>query len=501
MAPDHGSTDAGSTDRTRLVLPGQYGPLFDDGGPALVVEAREFFTARPMHRAKAHLWLSALRHRVRELGDRAEHVQVEGLKDALVGRDDLDVVDPPSRTLRAQVRHWGRGTEILPSRGFITDEAEFAEWAAERTGRFRMETHYERVRRREGWLMHSDEPVGGKFSLDDQNREPPPRGATTLGLPDPWWPTEDEIDDEVRHDLDRWEHDGDVRFVGRDDTRRFAVTADEARQALDDFVQVRLGDFGPFEDATLTNDWTMAHSLLSVPMNLGVLDPLEVVEAALTAHRDHDAPLASVEGFVRQVAGWRDYVWHLYWWFGDDYGAEENALGAHERLPRWWQELDASEIDAVCLSTAMEGLHDHGWLHHIQRLMVLGNWALQRGYDPVHLTEWFTDVFVDGTEWVMPANIIGMSQHADGGMVATKPYASGGRYIDRMSDHCGGCRYDPTKRLGEDACPLTAGYWAFLSRTEPALRENNRMARPLQQMRKLADLDEVVDQEARRGTP
>jgi deoxyribodipyrimidine photolyase-related protein len=133
--------------------------------------------------------------------------------------------------------------------------------------------------------------------------------------------------------------------------------------------------------------------------------------------------------------------------------------------------------------------------------MVLGNWALQRGYDPVHLTEWFTDVFVDGTDWVMPANIIGMSQHADGGMVATKPYASGGRYIDRMSDHCGGCRYDPTKRLGEDACPFTAGYWAFLARTEPALRDNNRMARPLQQMRKLADLDEVVAQEARRGSP
>lgn len=224
-----GSNDAGSTDRTRLVLPGQYGPLFDDGGPALVVEAREFFTARPMHRAKAHLWLSALRHRVHELGDRAEHVQVDTLRDALVGRDDLDVVDPPSRTLRAQVRHWGRGTEVLPSRGFITDEAEFAEWAAERTGRFRMETHYERVRRREGWLMQSEKPVGGKFSLDDQNREPPPRGATTLGLPDPWWPTEDEVDDEVRHDLDRWERDGDVRFVGRDDTRRFAVTADEAR--------------------------------------------------------------------------------------------------------------------------------------------------------------------------------------------------------------------------------------------------------------------------------
>ncbi|OIH93017.1 MULTISPECIES: cryptochrome/photolyase family protein [unclassified Curtobacterium] len=487
--------------RRRLVLPGQYGPLFDDGGPALVVEAREFFAARPVHRAKAHLWLSALRHRVRELGDRAEHVQVDTLRQALAGRSGLQAVDPPSRTMRAEVRHWGHDTEILPSRGFVTDEAEFAEWAAQGTGRFRMEAHYERVRRREGWLMDGDRPVGGRFSLDDENREPPPRGATTLGLPDPWWPDEDDVDEQVRHDLDRWERDGLVRFVGRDDRRRFAVTADEARLAPEDFVAVRLGDFGPFEDATLTNGWTMAHSLLSVPMNLGVLDPVEVVGAALEAHRTGAAPLASVEGFVRQVAGWRDYVWHLYWWFGDEYGASENALGAHEPLPDWWQELDASAIDAACLGTAVQGLHDHGWLHHIQRLMVLGNWALQRGYDPVHLTEWFTDVFVDGTDWVMPANIIGMSQHADGGMVATKPYASGGRYIDRMSDHCGGCRFDPTVRVGADACPFTAGYWAFLARAEDALRDNPRMVRPLQQMRRLPDLDAVVAQEARRTRP
>ncbi|MCA5922057.1 cryptochrome/photolyase family protein [Curtobacterium oceanosedimentum] len=488
-------------ERRRIVLPGQYGPAFDDGGPALVVEAREFFTARPVHRAKAHLWLSALRHRVRELGDRAEHVQVDTLREALAGRAGLDVVDPPSSTMRAQVRHWGQDVLVLPSRGFVTDEAEFAEWAAQGTGRFRMEQHYERVRRREGWLMEQGAPLGGAFSLDAQNRQPPPKGATTLGLPEPWWPVEDDIDEQVRHDLDRWERDGVARFVGRDDRRRFAVTADEARRALDDFVAVRLGDFGPFEDATLTDDWTMAHSLLSVPMNLGVLDPVEAIDAALEAHRTQAAPLASVEGFVRQIAGWRDYVWHLYWWFGDDYGASENALGAHELLPDWWRELDASEIDAVCLRTAVQGLHDHGWLHHIQRLMVLGNWALQRGYDPVRLTEWFTDVFVDGTDWVMPANIIGMSQHADGGMVATKPYASGGRYIDRMSDHCGGCRYDPTQRTGDDACPFTAGYWAFLSRAEPALRDNHRMVRPLQQMRRLPDLDQVVAQEAARRSP
>ncbi|WP_258365913.1 MULTISPECIES: cryptochrome/photolyase family protein [unclassified Curtobacterium] len=507
------------TPRRRLVLPGQYGPLFDDGGRTVVVEAREFLTARPVRRTKAHLWLSALRHRVRDLGDRAEHVQVERLRDALVGQHALEVVDPPSRVLRGEVRQHGHDTVVLPSRGFVTDEDDFAAWAADQGGRFVMETHYERVRRREGWLMRHDAPLGGAFSLDAQNRQPPPRGATTLGLPEPWSPTEDEVDEEVRADLDRWERDGLVRFVGRDDRRRFAVTADEAQAALDDFVAVRLGDFGPYEDAVLTNDRTMAHSLLSVPLNLGVLDPRDAIGAALRAHEQGAAPLASVEGFVRQIAGWRDYVWHLYWWLGDDYGSDAGALGARpsapepERagrgpavgagrgLPAWWRELDATEVDAVCLTVALDDLRDHGWVHHIQRLMVLGNWALQRGYDPVALTGWFTDVFVDGTDWVMPANVIGMSQHADGGVVATKPYAAGGRYIDRMTDHCGGCRFDPTRRLGPDACPFTAGYWAFLDRAEPELRRNPRMQRPLQQMRAMPDRDRVVAQEAARRMP
>jgi deoxyribodipyrimidine photolyase-related protein len=485
------------------VLPGQYGPLFDDGGPVLVVEALEFFTARPVHRAKAHLWLSALRHRVRELGDRAEHVQVLRLEDVLTERDDLEVVDPPSRTLREQVRE--HGVTVLPSRGFVTSEDDFGAWARDRGGRFLMEAFYEQVRRREGWLMDGTAPVGGVFSHDTDNRQPPPRGATTLGLPGPWSPVEDEVDDEVRADLDRWERDGLARFVGRDDRRRFAVTADEATAALDDFLEVRLGDFGPFEDAVLTNDRTMAHSLLSVPLNLGVLDPCDAVTAAVRAYEDGGAPIGSVEGFVRQVAGWRDYVWHLYWWLGEDYGADATPLGARpsagSSLPSWWRELDPSEVDAVCLSTALDDLRDHGWLHHIQRLMVLGNHALQRGWDPVELTEWFTDVFVDGTDWVMPANIVGMSQHADGGVVATKPYAAGGRYIDRMTDHCGGCRFDPTKRLGEDACPFTAGYWAFLDRAEPALRGNTRMVRPLQQLRQMPDREQVVAQEAARRMP
>ena len=496
-------TTASSSDapRTRLLLPGQWGPAFDDGGPVLVVEATEFFTERPMHRAKAHLWLSALRHRVAELGPRATHVRVGTVADAIAGRSDLEVIDPPSRRLRTLVREASPAITILPSRGFVTAEADFAAWAANRPGRLLMEDFYENTRRREQILMEGPTPTGGHFSYDADNRHAPPKGAMTLGLPEPIWPTEDAIDDEVRAQLDAWQADGVVRFVGDDDTRRFAVTAAEAEAALDDFIESRLGDFGPFEDAMLSNDWTMAHSLLSVPMNLGALDPRVAVDRVLAAYGRGDAPLPSVEGFVRQVIGWRDYVWHLYWHLGESYTTTNDALGARVPLPDWWQTLDSSEVEAECLSVALDTVRRHGWTHHIQRLMILGNWSLQRGYRPAELTDWFTDVFVDGTEWVMPANIVGMSQHADGGVVATKPYASGGRYINTMSDHCGSCVYSPTERVGPTACPFTAGYWAFLHRAEPALRDNARMRNPLRQMRGLADLDAVVAQEARREMP
>lgn len=493
------------TTPTRWLFAGQLGSLFDDGGPILLVEARSLFARRPIHRAKAHLLLSALRHRARELGDRCEYLQTDTFDEALALRaerggangDALEVIDPTSYAARRYVRK--RGCRILPSRGFVTTEDDFRAWADSRPGkRLLLEDFYRGVRERTGLLMEGDQPVGGKWNYDHDNRASPPKNAVSLGLPDPWWPEEDDIDDEVRQDLDRWQAEGTVTLVGDDGPRRFAATEAEANRALDDFLEVRLGDFGPFEDATLTGDWTMAHSLLSAPLNLGLLDPRAVVERVAAEHANGGAPLASVEGFVRQVAGWRDYVWHLYWYLGEGYSASNNALSAHEPLPEAFLTLTPDEIEANCLHHAIAGVREHGWAHHIQRLMVIGNWALQRGYDPRALNGWFIDMFVDGTPWVMPANVIGMSQHADGGIVATKPYASGGAYINRMTDFCGGCRFSPSKRLGPDACPFTAGYWAFLDRTEPILRSNHRMAQPMAGLRGLSDREAVVAQEKER---
>ena len=464
----------------RWLFADQLGPHFLDDwdGRVLLIESRAVLRRRRFHRAKAHLVLSALRHRAAELGERAVFIQADTYAEALSHVDEpVQVIHPTSHAALEFVR--GLGVEVLPPRGFVTSGEEFAQWAGPRP---LLERFYRRARVRTGILMDGGEPVGGRWNFDADNREPPPRGVTSLGVPDPWWPTEDPIDTQVRTDL------GGVECVGDDGPRRFAVTRAEALAALEVFLRDRLPDFGAHEDAMLAADAWMAHSLLSVPLNLGLLDPLEVVQAAEARYRAGQVPLAAAEGFIRQILGWREYMWHMYWSLPGDYRAS-NHFDAHEPLPSWWQELGGS--DARCVDVTLAQVRETGWAHHIQRLMVLGSWALQRGYDPAELTDWFHRVFVDGYDWVMLGNVIGMSQHADGGMVATKPYTSGGAYIKRMSDYCGGCHFRPQDRTGERACPFTAGYWDFLARNEAVLADNHRMKQPLAGMRRLADLDEV----------
>jgi deoxyribodipyrimidine photolyase-related protein len=490
---------------TRWLFGDQLGPHFvdDHDGPLLLVESRRVFARRAFHRQKAHLVLSAMRHRAAELGTRCRYARVERYRDALVEADGpLQVIQPTSRAAVGFVRRLAAEREVEPlaARGYVTTREDFTRWAESR-GRRRllMEDFYRDARRRHGVLMDGDEPVGGRWNLDVENREPPPRGQETLGIPAPSWPQEDEIDAEVRDDLDRWERAGDVRFVGTDGPRLFAATRAEAVAALDHFVQQRLPAFGPHEDAVMKADAWMAHSLLSAPMNLGLLDPLEVVEAAEQAYRRGDVPLQSAEGFIRQVMGWRDYVWHLYWHLGEDY-RHANRLGARRHLPDWWQDLDGDATDAACLADTLSDLRDHGWVHHIPRLMILGNYAAQRGWRPDELTDWYHRSFVDGYDWVMVPNVVGMSQHADLGIMATKPYVAGGAYVNTMTDYCGGCRFDPKTRVGDDACPFTAGYWWYLSRNRARLQGNSRMIRALGGLDRLPDLDDLVAQEERRGS-
>jgi deoxyribodipyrimidine photolyase-related protein len=469
--------------------------------PLIMIEARSVLRRRRFHRAKAHLVLSAMRHRAAELGDRVRYVKADTYREGLqraAPDGPVTVHHPTSRAALALVERLDR-VHVLPARGFLVAHDDFRTWAdGHGGGRLRQEDFYRWVRRARGLLMDGAEPAGGHWNLDHDNRQPPPRGTDVLGAPAPYRPREDDIDAEVRHDLDRWERGGEVRFVGRDGPRQFPATRREALAALRRFTEERLAGFGPYEDAMLAADPVMSHSLLSSSLNLGLLDPAECVQRAEAAWRAGAAPLNSVEGFVRQVAGWREYVWQLYWFFGEDY-RRLNALGHHAPLPGWFAGLDADAPTARCLSTVLAQVRDTGWTHHIPRLMVLGSHALQQGWDPAAVTDWFHRSFVDGYDWVMLPNVVGMSQYADGGRMTTKPYTSGGSYIHTMSDLCGPCAYRPTDRSGEYACPFTRGYWSLLHRHRARLAGNHRMARAVAGLDRLADLDALLREQRERG--
>ena len=440
----------------RWLFADQLGPQFLDAPdqPVLLVESRRVFARRRFHRAKAHLLLSALRHRAAELGGQAVFLQVDNYDEALdqLG-EQVTVVQPTSYAADGFVR--ARGIEVVSCEGaFATSREEFAEWAAGRK-RLLLEDFYRWQRKRHDLLMDGEDPAGGKWNYDHDNREPPPK-ASRLDLPEPWWPREDDLDAQVREDLDRWQRDGLVSFVGDDGPRWAPATREQAQAALAHFVEHRLAAFGPHEDAMLAQDPWMAHSALSPALNLGLLHPLECVRAAQQAYRVGAAPLASVEGYIRQVVGWREYIWSIYWHVPRDY-RQRNAMQADQDLPEWFRSLDAAgEVTAHCLRSVLADVRERGWVHHIPRLMVLGNYAVQRGWRPEQVTAWFHEAFVDGYDWVMLPNVVGMSQHADGGLIATKPYVSGGAYINRMSDYCGACAYDPKVRVGPTACPFTA---------------------------------------------
>ncbi|MCG5433121.1 cryptochrome/photolyase family protein [Mycobacterium sp. MYCO198283] len=479
----------------------QLGPRMHGGEHAhrevVLIEAEHALRKRRYHRQKLHIVLSALRHAKQDLKDRATYLKADTYTDALERFDRPVLVQQPTSFAAEDFVHRlkerGLVADVLPTPMFALPRKDFEAWAGNRT-RFRMEDFYRDQRRRFDVLMAGEDPVGNRWNYDEENRESPPKQQETLGVPPPYQPREDDIDAQVRADLDAMNLD----TVGDDGPRLFAVTPAEAQRALKRFIEHRLATFGRYEDAIMGGDWAMSHSLLSVPLNLAVLHPLDAVNAAEQAYHDGKAPLAAVEGFIRQILGWREYMWHLYWHFGRGYTRGNNKLNARTPLPDWWKDLDADAVTAECLRHALNGLRDRGWTHHIQRLMILGNFALQRGFEPAELSDWFSTAYVDGFRWVMPTNVVGMSQHADGGRLATKPYAAGGAYINRMSDHCGHCAYDPKQRLGDDACPFTAGYWTFVHRHRELLENNHRTRRIVQNMQRLKDLDAVLEQEARR---
>ena len=356
--------------------------------------------------------------------------------------------------------------DIREDRHFFVTVREFAAHAKGRKS-LRMEYFYREQRKRHAVLMQGDEPVGGQWNFDADNREA--FGAAGPGAVPPR--TAFQPDDLTREVIALV----DSRFAahpGRLDSFVWPVTREQALLSLQVFVRERLPLFGRYQDAMWPGDPWLYHAHLSSSLNLKLLHPREVVAAAEAAHREGHAPLASVEGFVRQILGWREYVRGIYWTQMPEY-LERNALDAQEDLPAWYW---TGATDMACLRDALAQTLTHGYANHIQRLMVTGLYALMLGVHPKQVHAWYLAVYVDAVEWAELPNTLGMSQYADGGVMGSKPYIATGKYIQRMSPHCKGCRYDPAQRSGDGACPFTTLYWDFLMRHESALAKNPRMA-------------------------
>jgi deoxyribodipyrimidine photolyase-related protein len=456
----------------------------------LLVHSAAALSSKRWHRQRAHFVVTAMRRFAAEL--RAEGFQVDlrhsttlaaGLNDHLAEftPQTVSATEPNSWNARQMLDR--AGVQLIRSNQFLCHYEEFADWAGSRRA-LKMEDFYRWQRRRLGYLMESEgpdaEPVTGRWNYDEDNRLAPPKGDTA-GWTAPILGALDDLDAEVLAGLP------DTCW-GAEPDGTWATSRAEALARLDQFIDHVLPGFGPHEDAMTTRSWHLSHSLLSPYLNIGLLLPDEVCDRVQQAYDQGLVPINSAEGFIRQVIGWREYVWGVYWLWMPEYRSA-NQLGAVRPLPPVFS--GQARTSMRCVAVSLETLHDHAYAHHIQRLMVLGNLALLTGVDPAQMTEWMWASFIDGAEWVMLPNVIGMSLHADGGRMATKPYAAGGNYIDKMSDYCKDCRYDRKQRTGPDACPFTTLYWDFLARHQDRFVKNPRMARQVRAAQRLDNLPEV----------
>lgn len=439
------------------------------------------------HKKKIAFLFSAMRHHAQRLeqnGYRVSYTQLDDQDNAgsLLGEikrmiehladnnpvTRVVVTSPGEYRLLHQMHEWSEQlqipVEIREDNRFLSSTEDFANWAADRK-QLRMEFFYRDMRKRYRVLMDGDQPLGGKWNYDADNRKPAKTGLT---VPKPYQQDIDQISKDVIEMVGRRfaDHFGDLEPF------YFAVTREQALAALDLFVQSRLAMFGDYQDAMLQNEPWMFHSHISFYLNCGLLEPMECIETAQDAYFQGDAPLNAVEGFIRQILGWREYVRGIYWLKMPGY-ASENYFQANRQLPDFYW---SGETEMNCLSQCVSETRQNAYAHHIQRLMVLGNFALIAGVDPEQVNEWFLIVYADAYEWVELPNVSGMILFADGGYLASKPYAAGGAYINKMSDYCKSCRYKVSVKNGADACPFNYLYWDFLARNRNHLKNNHRLS-------------------------
>lgn len=458
------------------------------------------------HQQKLVLIYSGMRHFARDLRAAGREVDYHLLENTpefeRAFREHLAQFQPesvvlaePNDFLMTEVaqkigKKCGVRIEFVPTTQFLLPRAEFQKWARGKQ-RLLMEDHYRRMRKRTGYLMKDGKPVGNVWNLDPENRRTHRQ-----------W--EKETESQAPHRALRWPADEITREVIEIVAREFAdhpgraedfwlpVDRAGALRWLKNFVAHRLGSFGPYEDIMDQKEPVLFHSVLSPLLNLGLLSPQECAEAAVRAYEAGKAPLASVEGFVRQIIGWREFINGVYWHRGPEY-KELNALGAERPLPTWFYTADTP---MNCLHRVLSQTLHMGWNHHIQRLMVLGNFMLIAGIHPRAGFNWFLEMYVDAYDWVMAANVIGMILHADGGYMATKPYAATSTYIRRMSDYCRHCAFDPDEKTGPKACPFNYLYWDFIDRHSDRFAANQRMKMIVQAWLKRGERDRQAVRES-----
>jgi deoxyribodipyrimidine photolyase-related protein len=455
----------------------------------VLVESLAQLRRRPYHRKKLTLILSAMRHYAARLRDQGLEVDLlqapttlEGLQRHAQAWEPSAILTMAASSYRGRqfqlntlAQALGIPVSVLPNTQFLVGRRDPYP-QPEQGKRYRMEYFYREMRRNFKLLLDEDgQPVGGEWNYDRQNREALPKEIELPGTPS-FAP--DEITNEVMDELAASGH-GFGELQGFD----LPVTHEQAEQGLADFIEQRLDLFGPYEDAMTHRSGTLFHSLLSPALNLGLLDPLRMAQTAEQALDKGNARLNSVEGFIRQVVGWREYIYWQYWRYMPDL-EKANFWGAERPVPAFFWDADTQ---MNCLRHAFERVEEQGYLHHIERLMLISNFSQLAGLDPAEVNEWFLSGFVDAYDWVMAPNVFGMGLFADGGEIATKPYIASANYINKMSDYCQDCPFDHRQRTGEGACPFNSLYWNFLITHEQTLRANPRMGPNVLGLRHLDD--------------
>ena len=456
----------------------------------LLLESCSVLERRAYHAQKLVLVWSAMRHFATDLraqGWTVDYLETDRFSTALGewieqhGIQELHVMEPVDRGFRGAIERLPLPIPVrwITNNAFLWSREAFAAWAKPYK-QLRMELFYREGRKRFGVLLDDNgEPLGGQWNYDQENRKQPTKG---LSGPEPLWFEPDAITAAVIEKVTALQER--YGLPGIPEPFRWAVSRQQALAVLDHFIATRLPGFGPFQDAMVSGEPTLWHALLSPYLNLGLLHPLEVIQRLEAEGLAHEVPLAGLEGVIRQILGWREYTHGLYHWFGEDY-ASVNHFEASAPLPSWFEALGGSGMR--CLDTVFGEIKASGYAHHIQRLMLLANYGLLAGVDPQALTAWFHRMFIDGYDWVMLTNVLGMGVFADGGRLASKPYAASGNYIKRMSNYCKGCSYDVKQRTGPKACPFNSLYWDFLARHEPELKRNHRMGLVMKQLSKLPE--------------